>query len=87
MNAELMELAMEDGCDTAKDLATWYQGYLRGELAMIKSMRDDLNEVGVFEMEEEERTRIQDRKEAEEEMADYSDQEYDRASSNAGELI
>jgi len=51
MNAELMELAMEDGCDTAKDLATWYQGYLRGELAMIKSMRDDLPEIDVDEEE------------------------------------
>ena len=47
MNAELMELAMEDGCDTAKELATWYQGYLRGEIAMIKSLRDELPEIDV----------------------------------------
>jgi len=42
MNEELMELAMADGCDTAKELATWYQGYLRGELAMINDLRGEL---------------------------------------------
>ena len=47
MNGELMELAIADGCDTARELATWYQGYLRGELAMIKSMREDLPEIDV----------------------------------------
>ena len=69
-----MELAMQDGCDTAKDLATWYQGYLRGELAMIKSMRDEVE----FETLEESCEAL---------GFDMGDDEYDKASSNAGELI
>ena len=70
-----MELAMADGCDTAKDLATWYQGYLRGELAMIKSMKDELElpEIDVDEPTFEE--------------LNPDDEAYDKASSNAGELI
>ena len=40
-----------------------------------------------FVFDDEENERIQERKEEEEHYADYSDQEYDKASSNVGELI
>jgi len=40
-----------------------------------------------IQMENEENDRIQERIEDEEHYADYSDQEYERASSNKGELI
>jgi len=66
MNAELMELAMEDGCDTAKELAIWYAGYCSGKVDGINALAGEIRlpEIDVDE-----------------------DEEYDKASSNAGELI
>ena len=92
MTNSQIELAKEAGCVTLRETGLWYHGYLSGKIDGISSLDviDDVNEkkrLDALDIEEECRqARIED----EEYYADYSDQEdekYNKASSNAGELI